>query len=76
MLLLNSGSIFCTLLYSFSVKRKIILFEFQINIVYLHSQRMKMYATELVVKTHCSKNVFKFYGIVCWHTFATQTISF
>lgn len=37
---------------------------------------MKMYATELVVKTHCSKNVFKFYGIVCWHTFATQTISF
>nr|DAT09641.1 MAG TPA: hypothetical protein [Caudoviricetes sp.] len=29
---------------------------------------MKMYATELVVKTHCSKNVFKFYGIVCWHT--------
>lgn len=55
MLLLNSGSIFIALLYSFSVKKVIILFEFQINIVYLHPKRMKMYATELVVL--CSASI-------------------
>lgn len=37
---------------------------------------MKMYATELVVKTHCSKVFLSSTDIVCWHTFATQTISF
>nr|DAG18685.1 MAG TPA: protein of unknown function DUF3333 [Caudoviricetes sp.] len=27
-------------------------------------------------KNHCSRRIFKFYGIVCWHTFAAQTILF
>nr|DAI65120.1 MAG TPA: hypothetical protein [Caudoviricetes sp.]DAO60037.1 MAG TPA: hypothetical protein [Bacteriophage sp.] len=33
----------------------------------MHPKHVKLHATELVVKTHCSKSVFKFYGIVCWH---------
>ena len=37
---------------------------------------MKMYATELVVKTHCSKSVFKFYGDSLLAYVAAQTISF
>nr|DAE23389.1 MAG TPA: Protein of unknown function (DUF983) [Myoviridae sp. ctcPl3] len=37
---------------------------------------MKLHATELVVNTHCSKCLFKFYGNSLLACFAKQTISF